>query len=40
MEPLNTGISIKRCYNKNQPDIPYIGNGLVLSVEVEESIRH
>ena len=37
---LNSGFSIKHGNTKNQPDIPYIGNGLVQIVEVEESIRH
>ena len=37
---LNSEISMKYDNNKNQPDIPYKGNGPVQRVRVEESTRH
>ena len=36
----NTGISIKHGNNSNQPNTPYIENGPVQRLKVEESSRH
>ena len=40
MFALNLGISIKHDNNKNEPDTPSIGNGLVQRVNVDESTWH